>query len=215
MKICISVLLAITLTTANALEILKYTAGIISEVPASYDLNGDGVIDSADALLALQIIAGIVEEEEDEVYIRPRGGFIGINTPDSGVLENGIRYEFVLGDTNLNDLLEQHDYVFTRNVDGTVIARTPREAVELGSYYLNRSLFSSMQVNDFIVYVHYCRTTGNWFLRTRQTNAHLVSAVATPYALAIDYFDGSMVRYHWSGAFICDREREWNSVKDN
>jgi hypothetical protein len=61
MKHIIPIFLAFTFTAANALEILQYTAGIISEVPAWYDLNNDGEIDSADALLALQIAAGLKE----------------------------------------------------------------------------------------------------------------------------------------------------------
>ncbi|MDR2559437.1 MAG: cellulase family glycosylhydrolase [Oscillospiraceae bacterium] len=48
-------------STADALEILKYTAGIISEAPAAYDLNGDGKIDTADALIILRIVAGLEE----------------------------------------------------------------------------------------------------------------------------------------------------------
>lgn|GEM_PF-3733916 len=205
----ISVLLAVTFSTSTALEILQYTAGVISEVPASYDINGDGKIDSADALLALQIVAGI-EEYEEEIYIRPRGGFDRSNTIDSGILENGIRYEFVTGNTNLNDFLEQKDYIFTRNVDGIVIARTPKEAVEMGSYYLSNVLFRTTQVKDFIVYVYYCSTSGKWILELVHTTAHLSSSVEIPYVLTIDYFDGSMVRYHPKEFFICDNGLQWN-----
>jgi hypothetical protein len=50
-------------TTGDALNILRYVAGLITLKPeqrARYDLNGNGEINTADALGILRIIAGIV-----------------------------------------------------------------------------------------------------------------------------------------------------------
>ncbi|MDR2559021.1 MAG: dockerin type I domain-containing protein, partial [Oscillospiraceae bacterium] len=51
-------------TTANALEILRFVAGLEHDIRsqsamAAADVNGDGKIDTADALEVLRIVAGL------------------------------------------------------------------------------------------------------------------------------------------------------------
>jgi hypothetical protein len=66
MKIMIATLLITAFTSANALDVLRYTAGLIPEVPASYDLNLDGEITAADALAMLRVAAGLTPFVQSE-----------------------------------------------------------------------------------------------------------------------------------------------------
>ncbi|MDR2559436.1 MAG: hypothetical protein LBC86_07845 [Oscillospiraceae bacterium] len=102
MRRFITVLLtaAVVFTTSDALKILQYTAGLIQEIPASYDLNGDGIINSADALAVLRIIAG-VEEAPEHIPYEPESESPARETPPpltplSRREELGIRENFAV-----------------------------------------------------------------------------------------------------------------------
>ena len=54
--------------SSDALEVLKYSVGMVNRIDRSADLNGDGKINSSDALTILQISVGIVNGTEDAIY---------------------------------------------------------------------------------------------------------------------------------------------------
>jgi hypothetical protein len=65
---------ATTLTSADALNILRYAAGLIELSESDlirYDFDKNGAVNSSDALFVLRVVAGIIDEAGNEIA-RPR-----------------------------------------------------------------------------------------------------------------------------------------------
>jgi len=190
------------ITTTEALNVLKASIGLTTlsaEQIMRYGINGD-IVTASDALRVLQMSIGneipINERRTDEMF----------NVPVEGVLENGIKYKFIPGDFNLNIFFERNKFNFSRDVDATIIARTPIEAAEKGLKYLGsirEDLFER-----FVVYVRYCSATDNWVLDLiyLDTNPSLVTG--TPDIITINYSNGSVVR-HFFGKGLSYNEIVW------
>ncbi|MDR2558063.1 MAG: beta-propeller domain-containing protein [Oscillospiraceae bacterium] len=97
------------LKTADALVILRHTAGItpISEADsARYDVNGDGKVDTADALFILQIEAGIRNPDGSFIPVmNSSGNHVAANYEDIYKLADSSR-ERVLGNNRATVITE-------------------------------------------------------------------------------------------------------------
>ena len=78
---------------------------------------------------------------------------------------------------------------------------TPKEAAEMGQYYLHPPLrnISSEQADECIIIVQYCSETNNWVLEFSIINE--LSMAGFPSILAINRSNGSMVMYNWGAPF--------------
>ena len=85
-----------------------------------------------------------------------------LNTPVEGVLKNGVRYEFVGGEFNLDEFCERND-VYRRGAAlvEPVIVRTPTEAAEMWLYHLWRS-----DLEPYFAYINlhirFCSAENDW-----------------------------------------------------
>jgi len=124
-----------------------------------------------------------------------------LSTSFEGVLSNGIRYTYISGDFSLADFCERNNFVLLREVEDTVLARTPTEAAERGQYHLHgplRSVERGQDV-DLSINVRYCSETDNWVLELVLVDAEPYSVLGIPAILAINRTNGKMVLYRSSG----------------
>ena len=86
-----------------------------------------------------------------------------LSTSVEGVLENGVRYQFVGGEFNLGEFFERNTGIGGRPIFiEPVIVRTPSEAAELGLYFLSREDRLKPYFDKIRLHIRFCSTTNAW-----------------------------------------------------
>ena len=116
---------------------------------------------------------------------------------DKGIVLGDVRYKFQgleEGEFSLNEYRTIHDYSMREKLRDIVIAKTPKEAAELGRQYMR---VTGLEGNkDIFISVRYCSEIDSWVLVTEWDKPRPPSPGGIPSLLVISRVDGSMVIYH-------------------